>query len=298
MTLPAPPFLHTPYDGSSKPFTVGLKPIGEDTWLEPDAFLARHLGEKERLFAAGLEAVFRQEPETGAAQEEVLALVLDNLARFHTGTHGVSKAAVELIECGRKVLLGDRPALLAASRLVQEDLVLMRRGPEGYRLAAASLCFPSSWSLAEKFGRSMTAIHEGVPGFNGSRVGQMVARVFDNLAPGQFLERFNWSVYSDAALHHPSPKRIDLGSEDSPLARLFLRVERQTLRRLPGSGDILFTIKVHHDPLAALKAHPDRRELATGLREQLLALDEAQLTYKGLVQTRNALAAELALLSA
>jgi len=298
MTRPAPPFLHTPYDGSSKPFTVGLKPIGEDAWLEPDAFLSRHLGEKERLFASGLEAVFRQEPDTGAAQEEVLALITDHLARFHTGTHGVSKAAVELIGSGRKVLLEHRPGLLTASRLVQEDLVLMRPGPDGYRLAAASLCFPSSWSLAEKFGRSMTAIHESVPGFNGSRVGQMVARVFDNLAAGQFLERFNWSVYSDAALHHPQAKRVDISGEGNVLAKLFLRVERQTLRRLPGSGDILFTIKVHHDPLAALKARPDRTQLATGLRQQLLALDEAQLTYKGLVQTRNALAAELALLSA
>lgn len=296
MTRPAPPFLHTPYDGSSKPFTVGLRPIREDAWLEPDAFLSRHLGEKERLFAAGLNAVFRQEPETGAAQEEVLALTTDNLARFHTGTHRVSEAVVDLIESGRTVAFDDRPALLTASRLVQEDLVLMRPGAEGYRLAAASLCFPSSWSLAEKFGRSMTAIHETVPGFNGSRVGQMVARVFDNLAAGQFLERFNWSVYSDAALHHPQAKRIDVSGDGNVLAKLFLRVERQTLRRLPGSGDILFTIKVHHDPLAALKAHPDRGALATNLRAQLLALDDAQLAYKGLAAIRDRLADELGLL--
>jgi hypothetical protein len=292
------PFRHTPYDGSSKPFTVGLKPIGEETWLEPDAFLSRHLGEKERLISAGLEAVFREDPETGAAQEEVLALIADNLSRFQTGSHRVSKASIELTGSGRVVALGDRPALLTASRLVQEDLVIMRPGPEGYRLAAASLCFPSSWSLAEKFGRSMTEIHESVPGFNGSRVGQMVARVFDNLSDGQLLERFNWSVYSDGELHHPSPKRIDLGSGDSPLAKLFLRVERQTLRRLPVSGDILFTIKVHHDPMVALKAHPERAGLAAGLRTQLLALDEAQLIYKGLVQTRDLLSAELAALSA
>ncbi|MHA7776410.1 heme-dependent oxidative N-demethylase family protein [Roseibium sp. M-1] len=293
MTRPAPPFRHTPYDGSSKPFTVGLKPIGEEVWLEPDAFLVRHLTEKERLFAVDRDAVFRHEADTGAAQDEVLALILDNLSRFHSATHLVSETAVELRESGRTVALGDRPALMTASRLVQEDLVLMRPGEGGYRLAAASLCFPSSWSLAEKFGLSMTGIHEGVPGFNGSRIGQMVARVFDNLAAGQFLERFNWSIYSDAALHHPQPKRIDINGDGSVLAKLFLRVERQTLRRLPGSGDILFTIKVHHDPLAALKARPDRAELAAGLRTQLLALDEAQLSYKGFVPIRDGLAAEL-----
>lgn len=288
-----PPFQHTPYDGSSQPFTVGLRPIGEQTWLEPDPHLCAHLAEKERLFARDLEAVFRQEPDTEAAQQEVLDLVLDHLARCQQESHAVSADAVGLRDCGRQVALSGAPALLTASRIVQEDLVLMRAGPDGYRLAAASLCFPSSWSLAEKFGQSMTGIHDNVPGFNGGRMGQMVARIFDNLKPEQLLERFNWSIYPDGELHHPLPKQIHFHIDDSALARLFLRVERQTLRRLPGSGDILFTIKIHHDPLAALNSQENRDALAAGLRRQLLQLDADQLAYKGLTGTRDALAETL-----
>lgn len=292
-----PPFQHTPYDGSSQPFTVGLKPVGEDHWLEPDPFLESHLAEKERLFAEARDTVFRAEPDTGAAQQEVLALVCHHLASRHADTHRVSSDEVELLGSGRRVALTDEAALLTASRLVQEDLVLMRPGPDGYRLAAASLCFPSSWSLAEKFGQSMTGIHDNVPGFNGGRMGQMVARIFGNLQPGQLLGRFNWSIYPDGELHHPQPKQIRVEIEDGALAHLFLRVERQTLRRLPGSGDILFTIKIHHDPLAALERQDDRVTLAAGLRRQLLALDPDQLAYKGLVPTRDALAAALETLS-
>ncbi|MCK7613117.1 heme-dependent oxidative N-demethylase family protein [Roseibium sediminicola] len=288
--MPQPPFQHTPYDGSSQPFTVGLKPIDEGTWLEPDPFLNRHLAEKERLFAESLDVVFREEPETAKAQQEVLELVLEHLRRCQTASHAVSDNAVLLRDSGRQISLTGKPALLTASRLVQEDLVLMRPGPDGYRLAAASLCFPSSWSLAEKFGQSMTGIHDTVPGFNGGRMGQMVARIFDNLKAGQLLERFNWSIYPDGDLHHPQPKQIRVEIEDGALARLFLRVERQTLRRLPGSGDILFTIKIHHDPLSALERQEDRATLAAGLRRQLLALDADQLAYKGLGPTRNALA--------
>jgi len=288
-----PPFRHTPYDGSSQPFTVGLKPIEEDVWLEPDPFLTTHLGEKERLFAADPDIVFRQEQGTEDAQREVLALVADHLDRCHRGSHRVSGDAVLIVEDGRNIVLADAPALLTASRMVQEDLVLMRPGPDGYRLVAASLCFPSSWSLAEKFGQSMTGIHDNVPGFNGGRMGQMVARIFDNLRAGQLLERFNWSIYPDGDLHHPQPKQVRVDIADSALARLFLRVERQTLRRLPGSGDILFTIKIHHDPLAALEKQDDRSSLAAGLRQQLLALDADQLAYKGLGPTRDALAEAL-----
>jgi hypothetical protein len=290
---PSPPFHHTPYDGTSQPFTVGLKPIGEEAWLEPDPLLAKHLREKNRLFAEHLETVFRAEVDTTPAQQEVLGLVKENLSRFHQETHRVDDDAVEIAETGERVVLSGSPPLMTAARLVQEDLVLMRPGPDGYRLAAAALCFPSSWSLAEKFGQSMTGIHDNVPGFNGSRMGMMVARIFDNLKAGQFLERFNWSIYPDGELHHPLPKQIRVKIDDGALAQLFLRVERQTLRRLPGSGDILFTIKIHHDPLAALEAQEGRAGLAEGLRTQLLALDADQLAYKGLVATRDDLARAL-----
>mgnify|MGYP000846223527 CR=1 FL=1 len=38
-------------------------------------------------------------------------------------------------------------------------------GEGGWRLAAGSLCFPSSWSLVEKFGKPLQDIHAPVPGF-------------------------------------------------------------------------------------------------------------------------------------
>ncbi len=295
--LPVPAFRHTPYDGSSLPFTVGLKPLEEDAFLEVDGHLERYLAEKERLFADSLETVFRAEADTDEAQREVLDIVAANLERFHGDTHLVRDCSVSIAGIGRSVSLSDRPALLTASRLVQEDLVLMRPGPEGYRLVAASLCFPSSWSLAEKFGRSMSGIHEDVPGFNNSRMGQMVARLFDNLKTGQLVGRFNWSVYPDGGLHHPEPRQVQLDGSENALARLFIRVERQTLQRLQGTGDILFTIRVHHDPLAALEADGNRVQLAASLREQLLDLDEDQVRYKGLAETRNALAEALERLS-
>lgn len=289
----APPFLHRPYDGTSQPFTVGLKPIDDADWLEPDAFLVAHLAEKERFLAHAHDAVFCQEPETEAAQSEVLNLILRALARDHGEHYDVGPHSVRILAADRTVVLDGGPGLLTAARLVQEDLVLMRAGPEGYRLVAACLCFPSSWSLREKFGQSMTGIHDNVPGFNGARMGRMVARLFDNLKAGQLVCRFNWSLYPDGDLHHPLPKQLHFDIGSPSLSRLFLRVERQTLRRLPETGDILFTIKIHHDPLAALCGHPERQRLAGHLKEQLLALDDKQLAYKGLTGARDALAAAL-----
>ena len=74
-------------------------------------------------------------------------------------------------------------------------------------------------------------------------------------------------------------------------ASAFIRVERQTLRKLPASGDILFTIRIHLDPMKVLESHPDRAALAASFAAQLAALDKAQLDYKGLTADRDRLVA-------
>jgi hypothetical protein len=171
----------------------------------------------------------------------------------------------------------------------------MRRGETGWRLAAASLSFPSSWRLREKFGRPIHEVHAPVPGFGGgTRNAELIGRMFDNLRPETGMIRWNWSLYGDDALHHPHdspPNRFGGGAKAEGV---FLRVERQTLRKLPASGDIVFTIRIAVDPLAELERHSDRARIAVALVTQLQALDAAQLDYKGLTLERDRLIARLA----
>ena len=52
---------HTPYDGSAKLFTIGLKPLELDRWIEVDRHRRGHLAEKRRLYAEIPEKVFVEE---------------------------------------------------------------------------------------------------------------------------------------------------------------------------------------------------------------------------------------------
>lgn len=72
-------FAHTPYDGSKRPFTVGLEPLDLREWIEPDEFLTAHLDEKERLIADPKRFVFAAEADTEAAQREVTDLLAVHL---------------------------------------------------------------------------------------------------------------------------------------------------------------------------------------------------------------------------
>ncbi|CDX58495.1 conserved hypothetical protein [Mesorhizobium plurifarium] len=297
---------HTPYDGSSKLFAIGLKPLDFDRWIEVDGFLLPHLTEKQRLYAEIPEKVFVEEDGTSDAQREALDLLSAHLEAAHPGTHRRSGVNVEPIGFEGTIdrlppALREAP-LAKASLLVQEDLILMRRDERGWRLAAGSLCFPSSWSLREKFGKPLQEIHEPVPGFGpGTRPAELINRMFDGLQ-GQAVERFNWSIQADDRLYHPlsNVERIDRATnrpsrfpDGDVNAHAFIRVERQTLRKLPASRDILFTIRIHLDPLKVLEAHPDRSTLAASFAEQLLALDQQQLDYKGLTADRDRLVAFL-----
>lgn len=285
---------HAPYDGSHPLFTIGMKKLDLADWIEVDSHLGRYLDEKERSLAGRRDAVFREEPETRDAQREVLDLLAAHLPSRFSDIYRRSDTCMHIVPLDRDIALEhDDPPLLTASRLVQEDLCLMRDGPGGYRLAAASLCFPSSWSLTEKFGRTLDGLHDNVPGY-GENLGPRMNRIFASMRADLPTVRFNWSLYADDALHHPEAKEKppDWFAETDGLAA-FVRVERQTLRRLPKTGDILFTIRIYLDPLEALRTHEGGPRLAAGMRDSLAALNEEQLRYKGLLESRDDIVARL-----
>src|SRR5690606_39242056 len=186
-----------------KPFSIGIKPLEHAGWIDADAQLGEYLSEKARLWHAHRNEVFAAEADTGAAQAEVLALLAGHLPQHFPDLYRRDGAAIEV--AGRRVRLdGPEPPLAIAASLVQEDLVLMRRGDSHWRLAAASLSFPSAWLLADKFGRPMHEVHGPVPGFaEGTRNAQLIERMFDNLRPEGGMIRWNWSLFGDGRLFHP-----------------------------------------------------------------------------------------------
>ncbi|MBW8827141.1 MAG: DUF3445 domain-containing protein [Acidobacteria bacterium] len=152
------------------------------------------------------------------------------------------------------------PDLEGAALLVQEDLcVLVRREP-GWCLDAGVVCFPSMWSLRAKLGRPMAEIHGPVPAY-AEELGAQVDRFLDRL--DRPVWRRNWFIHGSSELHQPEPPPLSAGTcapED-----LWLRSERQALRRLPSTGALLFTIRTQQAPLVVV---PDDlvRRLAAAVR--------------------------------
>lgn len=290
--------MHTPYDGSSKPFAIGLKPLEGADFIEVDDKLGFYLDEKNRLARSMPEQIIVSETGSEAAQLETLDLVASHVCQHFPQSHKRNGDHVSIHGTDRIIDLAapDFPPIHRAASLVQEDLVLMRKGELGWYLSAASVCFPSAWNLKEKFGKPMHEIHGPVPGFGkGTRNAGLIERMFDNLRPGTPVIRWNWSLYGDDRLFHPTSdhgmkRRFGSGIEPK---NINLRLERQTLQKLPGTGAILFTIRIHIDPIEAMEIHPQARALATSVIDQLNAMSLDEIDYKGLKDERERLVKRL-----
>jgi len=238
---------------------MGLRPLEEAQWFEVDERRSEELELKRTLLETHRDVVVATTDAGNAPSEELLAATLENLANFHPNL-------------ARDRRTGEH-SIVQASLLVQEDLCVLVRDDQ-WRLAAACVCFPSRWSLAEKIGTSLDAIHAPVPGYEEDLASPTHA-FFDRLSPERSFWRLNWTLLDDLALHQPFRRDTPLGSR----AEWYFRVERQTLRKLPETGAIVFTIRTYVTSLEEMK----RRDpyFVNSLLVSLESAPPATTAYKG-----------------
>jgi hypothetical protein len=170
-------------------------------------------------------------------------------------------------------------------RQVQEDLILMAECAEGETVCVAGhLCFGSAWCLGDKIGENFLRIHDPIPEFR-ERIGTASDQLMRRLKPGRPVSRLNWTIVGTDQLNLAPAlasewRASSYGITQENIAqRLFFRVERQTLTRLPRTRGVLFTIHTYINTLGEVIAEPERlRRLAAVMCDYPDAMKE----YKGM----------------
>lgn len=281
--------VHLPFGRGPYRMAMDLVAVAEADWFELDQLYLAEMAERRRLLATAHGEVFAALPVSDAAREEALDLVVTALTTHHPDWFSREGVVLRNHLIGESWGRGAIDPLELAGRLVQEDLCLIQNSEDGPAFTAAVLCFPSRWRLMDKIGKPLSAVHGPVPLY-ADRLARPVDRFMRHLRPGHIASRLNWSLLDDPALYQPGGKwRVDGGSDITPEnagCRVFLRVERQTLRRLPVTGAVLFGIRVHVYPLDQVIDRPDR---AAALTEAVRALPAEVQHYKSLLPFREAL---------
>ncbi len=277
---------YAPYKSGQFRLAMGLLPLDLRDWIEPDEHMVSELAVKDRLLREQHRAVFAVLPEAFNGSAEVLELLATHLpVRFpslFTRERDLlyNRVTQQTWNLSQNVL----HPLDLAGRWVQEDLCLMQFNTESklYHLVGASLCFPTRWRLADKLGKPLNLVHGPVPGYE-EELASTMDRFFARLKVDKPVWRVNWGLIDDPTLFQPTGHgRKGLNPNitiENAGDTLWLRMERQTLRRLPRTQDILFTIRVYVRPLRELAT---RLERAAELAATIRSMPEPMRLYKSL----------------
>lgn len=207
----------------------GVRPVAVENWLTRSDSYDAQMAYRRELIQSRREVVFQALPEAYAACRELRDIISTE------GGHAIADEGHPLIE--------------AASN-VQEDLCILQKQGDEHILTAAVMCFPSSWDVHQKIGRSIASIHSPVPEF--SDVSHTVERMLSAIRVEQPLGRANFLIYTDPELHQPRGEGITKPID--PKAPRFVRVERQSFRRLPETLAVVFAIHTYVVPESVLSA--------------------------------------------
>ncbi|MBN8825650.1 MULTISPECIES: DUF3445 domain-containing protein [unclassified Spirosoma] len=277
---------------------MGTTPLSEsDRLLEINSLYPSEIGLKRQLLAELPTYYFQALSGYESAQWEALEWLLYKLANTYPAQFSLTRQDNQwhwvnhILAEETTFRQGDDTSLPHApldwvGRQVQEDVLLLS-GHEG-RLVAGQLCFANDWSLDEKIGLPFWQIHAPINPIVEPMMRSAEA-FMQRLPAGKSFWRANWSVKVSNQLdrstrHLPTLKQqlndcLPRLTIDTIGDQLYLRVERQTLTRLPKSGVILFTIHTYQSRLADEAADPNR---AARMVQVFSTTPPAMIDYKSM----------------
>jgi hypothetical protein len=256
---------------------IGLKPLAWDAWIEDQWDFADQLIERQRVVDEETD-VLASTVGNDDAVDELLDLLYEELPRILPQHYAVTPQGLFVRALGSVLSRACPSAIERVARLVPDDFCLMRADEAGkYRLVAAALCFPTRWKLHSKIGREMTEIHAPVPDYD-RRLATGVERVFEAVRVERPMWRVNWTLIDSPNLYQP--ERIPSAAATLNVGdSLWLRSERQTIRRLSMTGCVVFSIRIRQ--LCLSEACAFDSTLAARLRAHLETMSVPMVAYKG-----------------
>lgn len=261
-TLPYAPWMAGPFR-----WRLGLRPLDPGAWLEHGPDHAEQMAAKAAVLAEhhGTAVVLADDVE--AESTEVLEAIVDHLERHGPGPTPVPDPRLHPLD--------------AAGRLVQEDLVLLVERDGHLIVGGGSVCFPNRWDLRSKLGRTMAEVHAPVPRLN-DQLEAPIDKVLSRLRPDLGFWRLGWGLLDTDELYQAvdgTARRPRRSPEEIGPADVWVRVERETLRRFPRTGAVLFTIRTHVASLGSVLADP---HVAAELADAVRAMPDDVARYKEL----------------
>ncbi|KAI9674134.1 MAG: hypothetical protein M1817_001952 [Caeruleum heppii] len=249
---------------------MGLRTMKWDEWIELDNHYMRYHADKARRIEERGEKCCRTAPEAFDGAVELLEEFCDYLPQRYPSLYKKTPVGMVNLVTDESFDIISRPLsedpMAMAARMVQDDLAIMFEKADGqYYLLAGAILLAGFWRLEDKFGMPLSEIHTSgdVPGFR-EKLEKGMMNFFRRIKPEQPVLRNNYFIQVDDEL----PWSSSIGDEDGKDMGWFtaeknkavehhmFRSERQSLRRLPRSGGVVFTIRTYFHPVTDVAQEP------------------------------------------
>lgn len=251
--------------------TMGIRNMDWDSWIELDnQWLKFHEDKLNHLKERGTE-LYHTSKEAMPAAYELLDEFKRYLPKRYPTLFKETDDGLDNLVTGE--LWNFKPGgssldpMLIAANLLQDDLAIMLEQPDGqYYLKGGAVILPGFWRLKDKLGMPLSAIHTSgdVPKYD-THLKNGMEKFFVRLTCDKPVVRNNYFIQTDDNLAWSS----SIGDENKEVVgwytaekaktpdQLYFRSERQSLRRLPKTGAIIFTIRTYFLPMTELASEPN-----------------------------------------
>ena len=266
LDLKPPPY--QPYTWAAADFQLGLRAINPRQWVLMDANFTATMREKRALLAAHADKYYRTIPSSLPAQHELRERIAAHLVSDYPDFFSRQGSVITSRADGHQCDLHDDvlEPLLQLSHLIEEDFMLVEQREGVPCISAASNVYSSSGRIVSSVGANIESAHQFVPTLN-EKLAPRINRVLNSVHTEAPCERFNWQLTPMARLFFPpdNPHEANAAAMHAVAERLhrnpletgrllWIRVERQTLSRLPRSKAVAFSLHTYSHPLESIKS--------------------------------------------
>ncbi|EIW85389.1 hypothetical protein CONPUDRAFT_150201 [Coniophora puteana RWD-64-598 SS2] len=262
--------------------TMSLKSLDPDFWLEIESTYRERMTQRIQLFAKHGRRIVDYMPGSEDACKELMEMAIQFLcARYprqfrYDAWTGVFYNDILSSQSDTRKL---HPLVVLLQNVPEDFLITLEDKETGlYVMRAGVSCSAVGWNMSEKIGRPLHQIHGPVPDYKEKMAFSMdryartfsyftqtlqltpCDRYFSKMPNSKPIQRGSWGfeVGEPLFLQTDEPEWGVRQKQDPDVAisDLYMRVDWQTLRRLPRSRAIVFNFKALFTPLTDFRDEP------------------------------------------
>ncbi|KAL3473881.1 hypothetical protein BJX99DRAFT_260867 [Aspergillus californicus] len=239
--------------------TMSLTKLEPDWWLEFENTYKERIAQRKELYAKHGDCVLGYLPGSELVCKELMEMVLQFICTRYPHYFSLTDKRIlknKILDTEQDVR-SKHPLEILLDNVPEDFGIMLRDDKTGnYFLRAGVICSSLGWNVASKVGLQLHEIHDPIPDYK-EKMQFSMDRFFTKMPTDKPIQRGSWGLEIGKPLYMPAGDPHEkLRTFQDPSLRLEdcnLRVDWQTLRRLPLSAGVIFNFKALFTPVTEFR---------------------------------------------